>query len=428
VQIPEERESEVTSPERRAFILVLAGMSVLFLVAESPRFPEQPGYVLVARLAMSALLFFGPVVLARPLPPGAVARVVYGMAAGVCLSFATIAWGTGGTAGPYFAFTPMLPLIFTIAVPDMPLGSLLAGLSVGAVGMARVWGEGLPAPQVAFWTLAFSSPTVYAVAGSIFYRRQRARERRLVAERARAEEILAESERQRARAERLALVGRLAAGVAHDVSHPLAVAAAGIGAVERHVAAGTRGDEALASRLEEVREALDRIGRIVEDVRSYSDADETSAEDCDLAVAAEEARLVLEERFRAFVSVAGLGADLPRIHAVRGRLVQALVWIMADASGRGVRRLRLDARRDGDEVVVELSDAAVDVSHAPQDLPAAIVREAGVALALAREDLLRAGFSVEASGDELRLPARLRCRAGAEVPRADRAGAATRVA
>jgi signal transduction histidine kinase len=420
-------QSEVTSPERRAFILVLAAMSGLFLLAESPHFAEQPGYVLAARLAMSALLFSGPLLLARPLSARAVERVVYAMSAGVCLSFAAIAWGTGGTASPYFSFTPMLPLIVTIAVPDLPLGSLLAGVCVGGVGLTRVWVEGLPAPQLAFWTLAFSSPTVYGVVGAIFYRRQRARERRLVEERERAEEILAESERQRARAERLALVGRLAAGVAHDVSHPLAVASAGLAAIERQVAAASQVDEALAGRIDEVREALDRIGRTVEDVRSYSEAEETATEGCDLSVAAAEARAVLEERFRASVGVAGATRDLPPVHVVHGRLVQALVWIMADASGRGVRRLRLDARREGDEVVVEVQDDAVDVSRAPTDLPAATVREAGLALALAREDLLRAGFSVEGPGDELRLPARLRCRAAEAAPR-DHARPAARVA
>jgi signal transduction histidine kinase len=409
-------------------MFVLAAMSVLFLAAESPHFAEQPGYVLVARLAMSTLLVAGPLVLARPLAPPAVQAVVYVISAGVCLSFATIAWGTGGTASPYFAFTPMLPLIFTIAVPDLPLGSLLAGVCAAGVGLARVWAEGLPAPQSAFWTLAFSSTTTYAVAGSLFNRRQRARERKLVAERARAEEILAESERQRARAERLALVGRLAAGLAHDVSRPLSAASAGLRAIERQVAASTQVEDGVADTLENVRDALHRIERTVEEVRSYAEADLTATEDCDLAVVAEEARLALEERFHASVAIARAGPDLPAVHVVRARLVQALLWIMADASGRGVRRLRLSASRDGENVMMEISDDAVDVSHVPQDLPAATVREPGLALALAREDLLRAGCCVHAE-PELRLPARLRCRAATDgETRGDLARPAARVA
>ena len=34
----------MTSPERRGFILVLGGMSLLFLAVEGPHAPQQPGY------------------------------------------------------------------------------------------------------------------------------------------------------------------------------------------------------------------------------------------------------------------------------------------------------------------------------------------------------------------------------------------------
>jgi signal transduction histidine kinase len=415
------------SPERRGFILVLGVMSLLFLAAESAAFASQPAYVLVARLVMSALLLAAPVLLGRPLSRRATGVVVYGLCAGVCLAFATIAWGTGGTSSPYFAFTPMLPLIFTIAVPDIPLGSLLAGLCAGGVGLVRVAVEGLPAHQAAFWSLAFASTTTYAVAGSMFNRRQRARERRLVAERLRAEEILAESERQRARAERLALVGRLAADIAHDVANPLTVATAGVAALERQLEA--HGADASVPA-DNVRDALERIRQTLDDVRSLADADLRGSEDCNLAVVAEEARLALAERFRASVSIAREpSVDLLPVHLTRDRLVHAIVWIMVDASGRGVRRLRLAAAREGEDVVVDLSDDAADLALAPRDLPAATVRESGLALALAREELVRAGCRVDGGAPgELRLPLRFRC-AGGEATRGELAPApAMRVA
>jgi signal transduction histidine kinase len=392
-------------------------MSLLFLAAESPSFAAQPGYVLVARLLMSVLLLGAPPLLARPLGRRAVRGVVYVLAAGVCLCFATIAWGTGGTTSPYYAFTPMLPLIFTIAVPDMPLGSLVAGLCAGGVGLSRAWVEGLHVPALAFWTLAFGSTTTYAVVGSMFNRRQRARERRLIEERRRAEEIAAESELQRVRAERLALLGRLAEGVAHDVALPLARIEAGVGEIEVGIGAARAPDDDLAGAFSAVRAAAGRIRGIVDDLRTFASADGEASADCDLAVVAEEARLVLEERFRAAVQVTRDPADLPRVRVVRGRLVHALVWIMVDASGRGVRRLHLAARRDGPCVAIDLADDGADLDVAGLDLPAATVREAGLALALAREELLRAGCEVEGGspGGELRLPLRFRCPAAAAV-------------
>lgn len=390
-------------------------MSLLFLAVEGAGPPEQPAYVLVAQLLMSALLLVTPPLLGRARSPRAVRWLVYGVSAGVCLAFAAVAWGTGGTDSPYFAFLPMLPLVFTIAVPDMPLASLLAGACAGGAGLARVGAEGVRAPQAAFWVLAFSTTTLYAVMGSVFHRRQRVRERRLVEERARAEAVLAESERQRARAERLALVGRLAAGIAADVARPLSAIGASAGEIERRAAAACGTDPDLALVFGDVRAALERIRRTVEDLQSFAEADIEAGEDCDLATVLEEARLTLEERFRTAVELLSEPTPpLPPLRAVRARLVHALVWIMVDASGRGVRRLRLTARRAGAEVLLELDDRGAGPSAATLDLPAATVREAGLALALAREELVRAGCHVDATapGGELRTALRIRCAAG----------------
>lgn len=411
-------ESEVTSPERRGFILVLGAMSLLFLAVEGAGPPDQPGYVLAAQLVMSALLLATPPLLGRARSPRAVRWLVHGISAGVCLAFGAVAWGTGGTDSPYFAFLPMLPLVFTIAVPDMPLASLVAGACAGGAGLARVAAEALRAPRAAFWVLAFSTTTTYAVIGSIFHRRQRARERRLVEERARAEAVLAESERQRARAERLALVGRLAAGIAADVARPLSAISASAGEIERRAVAACGRDPDLALVFGDVRAALERIRRTVEDLQGFAEADIEAGEDCDLAAVLEEARLTLEQRFRAAVDILREPTPaLPPLRAVRARLVHALVWIMVDASGRGVRRLRLAARPDGAEVLLELDDHGAGPSAATLDLPAAAVREAGLALALAREELARAGCHVEptAPGGELRTPLRIRCAAGTDA-------------
>jgi signal transduction histidine kinase len=385
-------------------------MSLLFLAVEG--LAPQPGYVLVARVAMSALLLSVPALLARPLSPRLVHAIVYAVAAGVCLCFATIAWGTGGTLSPYFAFLPMLALVFTIAVPDAPVGSLLAGACAGGVGLARVWTEGVPAHEALFWVLAFSSTTLYATTGSVFNLRQRARERRLEAERARAEEVLAESERQRARAERLALAGRLAAGIASDVADPLSTVEARLGALERRVGSASGADPDLPASFADVRAAVQRIRSTVEDLQRFAEADLEAREDCDLAVILADARATLEERFRTSVAVVqDVPVDLPWVHAVRARLVHALVWIMADASGRRVRKLHLAVRQEGAHAIVELDDHAADLALAPMDLPAATVREAGLGLALAREELLRAGCDLEAAvpGGELRMPLRITC-------------------
>jgi len=129
----------------------------------------------------------------------------------------------GGTASIYSGMLLATPFAMLVTMVELPVAAAINGAIcvVGGAAM-RAW-EGQPWFQVGAWLLLSSVMSALATWGTVAARAAFRIE--LAAERAhqQAREQLAESELQRAQAERLAEVGRLAARVAHEINNPLAV-------------------------------------------------------------------------------------------------------------------------------------------------------------------------------------------------------------
>jgi len=170
-------------------------------------------------------------------------------------------------AAAYLGFFPAIPLLYALAFPEEPRGATLAGLALAACGtvLARSHGSTLLNVELIGTIVCTTAVAAY---GGAAYRRIRTREAAAVDQRTDALDALARSERERAKAERLAAVGVLADGVAHEVNSPLASLRSNI-----HVAS----EDLLAGRLSEAREALQdadecasRINAIVTNLRAAS--------------------------------------------------------------------------------------------------------------------------------------------------------------
>jgi signal transduction histidine kinase len=404
--------SEVASPERRRFILAVGAINAVFLAIDLAAAWPHRGVVVAARVALSAVLIALPVWLARRPSPAAIRIAVRASAVALSLCFVALAWASGAEAGPYLYFLPMLAMVFTIAVPDDPAASLLSGVTAAAAGIPLHEPLAGGAQRVAFLLAAYGSVTVYATVAAAFHRRQRLREAVLERERARSVADLAESERRRADAERLALVGRLSASVAHELNNPLAFVVSGVAALGEAVAGGRSrpGAPDVDELLGDVRLGLDRMRNIVDDLRAFARDAPDRVEPCRVEATVDEALRLASLRLRGVAPVdRDVAPGLPDVLACHRRLVQVFVNLLVnaadalDAQGIGrAARVRVTARRVGGAVEVSVEDSGPGLAD---EIRAHLFepfhstkgeRGTGLGLSLSREYLLRFGGSIEA--------------------------------
>lgn len=202
--------------------------------------------------------------------------------------------------------------------------------------------------------------------------------------------LLDERQRQLYEAEKLASVGQLAAGVAHEINNPIGFVRSNMVSLGRHVDTLRR----LAPRLDDAPaawreldmdyvvadsadivadcvEGIDRVARIVADLRGFANIDRPSRELIDLNASLEELVNVFHGQLPPGVSLQLDRGPLPRIGCFPGRIGQALlgtlrnaVQAVQDAGRGGSVVLRTRAVDHGVEIVVE--DSGVGMTPAQQ--------------------------------------------------------------
>jgi len=251
-------------------------------------------------------------------------------------------------------------------------------------------------------------------------------------------------------ATRLASVGSLAAGVAHEINNPLAWITSNISyAVERLKAGVEPGREAGGQVLETCKvldEALEgawRIAAIVKAMRSLGrpqDGDVPQEVDVrsELLSALQMVRNQIEQRATLVVDIP---RELPLARAKTSELGRVFLNLLVNAAqaipegDSGGHRIEVAARANGSEVVVEVADSGCGITKEVQDrlfdpffTTRPVGQGTGLGLTIARAIVDSAGGRIEVEGAERR-GARFRVRLpvmGAERSRAPRPSSETR--
>jgi two-component system C4-dicarboxylate transport sensor histidine kinase DctB len=187
---------------------------------------------------------------------------------------------------------------------------------------------------------------------------QQARRRERLEARAREEARVRALERQLLHAERLTTVGRLAAGIAHEINNPLEGMANWISLARDALESGD--SERAGAHLDRVREGLERAAGIVRRVLDHADPAHAPMSELDLNdVLRETAEFV---RSRREFSGIEFGFELcPGPLRVKGSPVmlgQVVVNLILNACEAQPERgeVRVSSRRDGPSAVAELAD------------------------------------------------------------------------
>ncbi len=227
-----------------------------------------------------------------------------------------------------------------------------------------------------------------------------------VSERIRAERDKAESDARLASLERMAAMGQVAAGVAHEINNPLTYV---LGALDEAAEALRRGEVAgVPGLVAEARGGAERVRRIVGDLRLFARQGGDAAGTCDASAVARVAAAMLQNeiRHRARLELAlpaSAQAAIPE-----HRLVQVLVNLLMNAchavgeGHAGAHRIGLAVCRDGGRVVVEVRDTGVGMEPAvrarifePFFTTRKVGEGMGLGLALCQAMVVEAGGRIE---------------------------------
>jgi PAS domain S-box-containing protein len=157
-----------------------------------------------------------------------------------------------------------------------------------------------------------------------------ARLRDVLASLTKSHDELKETQMQLIEAEKLQTVGRLAAGVAHEVKNPLAVLQMGIGFLTKEIP----GDNPSAlTVLKEMGEAVDRADGVVSDLLAFAAPKELDLEDAELEpLIRQSLRFVRHELNGAKVTaVTNFAGRLPTCRLDRNKIKQVLVNLFVNA-------------------------------------------------------------------------------------------------
>lgn len=270
----------------------------------------------------------------------------------VALSFAAAAMGVGlGAALLYRSVARPVDRILEAAAR---LGAREGDLPI-LQPADEVSGHGLPRAAVAFERIAAALSE------------ERGRLAAKVAELQQSHRALAEARESLTRSEKLATVGQLAAGVAHEVGNPLG-AIGGYAALARGRLAAAGGDPEVIDWIERIEAEVRRIDRIVRELLDFARPSGVAPGPVDVGAAVEGAlRLArVQRRFQGVDVAVDLPAGLPPVRGEEGRLAQLFLNLLlnaGDAMG-GSGRVWIRASAEAGAVRVAVADSGPGIPAA----------------------------------------------------------------
>ena len=390
-------EADALHLERGGIFLVAALLSVGLLAASLLR--EFHPLELGLRVVLTLVLLATPAIVRRASAGRRETSVAAALVSATLLVCA-IAMLAGGMHSPEFSCLIAIPFTAGLVLPRVRAVVPALGALVLIAGEVMLVAGGAPLSTTLMWGVLLVAGTTLATLGTRGYLRMFAS--RIAAERERREaaERLAESEQRRAQSDRLALVGRLAAGVAHEISNPLTYLSTNLELLEREAdALQTVSRRDVQAAVAESARAVEHITEVLRDLRRFSRPGSAGdAEPTDVRPAVDEALRLASIRLRGLTVERDVADPMPRVLAHRRRMVQVLVNILMNAAdavtapGARLPWVRVSAQQNDGMVAISVEDAGPGLSpEARQHLfepfftTKAQGKGTGLGLALSRE-------------------------------------------
>src|SRR3569623_809677 len=175
-------------------------------------------------------------------------------------------------------------------------------------------------------------------------------------------------------ADRMLTVGTLAAGVAHEINNPIAIAATNLSIIAAELPAllagpPTRHPKAdLAGLVADAREGVARVSAIVRDLRSLARPEDETRGPIDItAVLASSVKMAHNEIRHRATLVESYAPKLPLVHGNASRLGQVFLNLLLNAAqaipegNAHGNQIRVRVERDGANVIVAIEDTGAGI-------------------------------------------------------------------
>jgi signal transduction histidine kinase len=183
---------------------------------------------------------------------------------------------------------------------------------------------------------------------------------------------LKSAETQLVHSEKMASLGRLVAGVAHEINNPVSFIATSVAPLRRRLAEAAADAPAdvvpLLREAEEIADVMargaERTAAIVRDLRSFSRLGEAKRKPADLHEGLEVSLRLLESRWRGRLTVHRDYGEMPLVECDPGQLNQVFMNVLANACDATAANgnIWITTRREGDEAVVTVRDDGVGMT------------------------------------------------------------------
>jgi len=179
----------------------------------------------------------------------------------------------------------------------------------------------------------------------------------------------AEMQARVALSDRMASIGTLAAGVAHEINNPLTYIKANLACAIDDVTDGNYDRDALLDLLRDAQEGADRVRRIVRDLQVFSRTREDDVENLDVAVVVEGAIKMASNEIRHRAQLVKELDKVPAVRMNRARLGQVVLNLLVNAA-QAIEEGKVEGNQirvatstnDAGEVVIEIHDTGCGIA------------------------------------------------------------------
>ncbi|MBA3013792.1 MAG: HDOD domain-containing protein [Proteobacteria bacterium] len=176
-----------------------------------------------------------------------------------------------------------------------------------------------------------------------------------------------ESQRHLFHSHRLATVGRLAAGAAHEINNPLTIISLNIQIMERLLAQGDANIQEIGARLKVLAGQEKRISKIIGELMGFARPTQPRLEPTDVAKVVNDILMVIGDRvsMTKIVVENQIPLDLPMVYADSGQIEQVIMNLLINANhampdgGRITLNAEVDRRT---RVAVSVTDTGTGIS------------------------------------------------------------------